>query len=200
MKRGRGSSRQIIEKFATPALARGGHGHDRSFLMDKNIVLIGMMGSGKSMIAEALARQLGLPLVSTDEIVESQAGCSIKDLVAAKGWKHFRGLEREAVRQVSQKHGIIIDCGGGVVLDPENLALLKKRGIIFHLHAPPSVLYQRLKDDTQRPLLAAPDPLAELTGIYQQRLPLYNQADYTIDASDASIEGPVAQILLKVPA
>lgn len=166
--------------------------------MIKNIVLIGMMGSGKSMIAKALAKHLNRPGISTDEMVEKQAGASIKEIVADKGWEHFRMLEHKAVEHACQQQGVIIDCGGGVVLNPQNLALLKKHGIIFYLDAPPSVLYQRLKNDTQRPLLAAPDPLAELTGIYQQRLPLYNQADYTIDASAASIEGPVDEILSKV--
>lgn len=166
--------------------------------MNKNIVLIGMMGCGKTMAARVLAKRLNRAHLSTDAIVEEKCGSSIKDLVAGKGWAHFRALEHEVVKEVAGLQGAIIDCGGGVVLNPGNLALLRKHGIIFHLHAPPQVLYQRLKNDSHRPLLSVPDPLAELTGIYQQRLPLYNQADYTIDSSDDSLEAAVAQILSKV--
>lgn len=166
--------------------------------MSKNIVLIGMMGSGKSMIARALAQKLQRPYFSTDELVEKEAGARVKDIVAARGWDHFRSVESTVVAGLAQQSGIIIDCGGGVVLKRENMDLLQNNGIIFYLDAPPEVLYQRLKKDTQRPLIQVSDPLAELKGIYRQRLPLYSQAHFTIDASDASIEGPVAQILLKI--
>ena len=166
--------------------------------MIKNIVLIGMMGSGKSMIAKALARKLKVSRLSTDELIAKKAKCRIKDLVAERGWEYFRALEHKIVLQVSRKKGIIIDCGGGTVLDPENLDALKINGIIFFLNAKPAVIYQRIKNDPNRPLVDVPNPLAQIRRIYKQRLPLYNRADYTIDACDPSIEGPVAQILSKV--
>ena len=166
--------------------------------MKMNIVLTGMMGSGKTMIAKALAKKLRVPLLSTDGLVEKKARRKIKDMVAQKGWEYFRALEHGIIAQVSKKKGVIIDCGGGVVLDPKNMALLKKNGIIFYLEAPPEVLHERLKNDPHRPLLQVADPLAELSRIYTERLPLYSQADYIINASDASIAGPVEQILAKV--
>ena len=164
----------------------------------KNIVLIGMMGSGKSVIAKALAKRLKIPCLSTDELIEQKTKRTIKDLVAQHGWEYFRALEHKIVVQISRRKGIIIDCGGGVILDPENLDALKTNGIIFFLNAPPVVIYQRIKNDPNRPLVHVPNPLAQIKRVYKQRLPLYNQADYTIDASDPSIQGPVAQILLKV--
>lgn len=166
--------------------------------MKKNIVLIGMMGSGKTMIAKALAEKLGLPLLSTDDMVEKKARCTIKVIVAKAGWEYFRELEHNAVAQASKKRGIIIDCGGGVVLDPKNMDLLGKHGIIFYLDAKPEVIYQRIKDDPHRPLVHVPNPLAQIRKLYQERLPLYERAGFTIDASDASIAGPVARILSKV--
>lgn len=168
--------------------------------MTKNIVLIGLMGSGKSKIARALAKKLKVPNLSIDQIIEKKAKHKIRTIIAQKGWLYFRQMEHAIVRQAAQKKGVIIDCGGGVVLNPENMALLKKNGIIFHLKATPEVIYQRIKGDPHRPLVNVPNPLAQLKKLYKERLPLYNQADVSIDASDPSIQGPVVQILAKVKA
>jgi shikimate kinase len=163
-----------------------------------NIVLIGMMGSGKTLVAEALAKKLQRPVRSTDALVEQQAGVKIADIVAAQGWSHFRALEHAVVLGLENEQDVIIDCGGGVVLDPSHLKILRKNGMIFYLHAPPEILNARLQKKNDRPLIDVPDPLAAITRIYQERLPLYNQADFKIDASDPSIDVPVAQILSKV--
>ncbi|MBF0490197.1 MAG: shikimate kinase [Candidatus Omnitrophica bacterium] len=164
----------------------------------KNIVLIGLMGSGKTMISRALAKRLRVERFSTDEQVELKEKCSVAEIVAAKGWPYFREVEREIVKTLASKKGVIIDCGGGVVLDAENFDILRKNGIIFHLDANPEVLYQRLKGDQSRPLISGPTPKARIKEIYEERLPLYNQADFTLDASDPSIEGPIVEILKKV--
>lgn len=166
--------------------------------MDKNIVLIGFMGSGKSMVARSLAGLLKAELVSTDDLVEAKAGETINAIFAAHGEAYFRNLEHGIIKEVSLRQGIIIDCGGGVVLHKENLNLLKTSGIVFHLQATPEVIYQRIKKEGHRPLLKVPDPLGCIKELYQQRLPLYNQADFTIDANSASIEGPVAEILKRI--
>ena len=166
--------------------------------MKKNVVLIGMMGSGKTVIAKALAKKLKVPCFSIDTLIEKKARRKIKNIIADKGWPYFRELEHQMVVQVAKKKGIIIDCGGGVVLNPLNFDLLKKHGIIFFLKATPKVIYERIKGDPHRPLVNVPNPLAQLTKIYRQRLPLYKQADFIIDASDESIASPVAEIHAKV--
>lgn len=167
-------------------------------MMNKNIVLIGFMGSGKSMIARELGKRLKLEVISTDALAETQVGQTIHDIFKTKGEAYFRSLEQGIVKEVASRRGIIIDCGGGVVLFKENLPNLKANGIVFYLEATPEVIYQRIKHETHRPLLKTSDPLGCIRELYQQRLPLYNQADFIIDANSASIEGPVAEILEKI--
>jgi shikimate kinase len=165
----------------------------------KNIVLIGLMGSGKTLISKDLAKKLHKERFSSDEMIETKEQCSITKLVQDKGWPYFRALEHAVIKDLSQKKGIIIDCGGGVVLDPANVELLKKNGTIFHLDAAPDVLFARLKNDKSRPLISGPNPQARLKELYEERLPLYNQAaDVTVDASDASLQKPIVEILKKV--
>ena len=150
------------------------------------------------MIAQALELRLGRPRVSTDERIEAIAGRSIKDIFAQDGEGYFRQIENAVIKEVSRQKGMIIDCGGGVVLNPLNLPLLKEHGIVFFIDAAPEVIYQRIKGDPNRPLVNVPDPQERIAQLYKQRLPLYSQADHTVDASEASIEGPVAQICSKV--
>jgi len=166
--------------------------------MDKNIVLIGFMGSGKSKIARRLAEKLRVDLMATDALIETKAQQSIDAIFKAHGEAYFRDLESEIIKEVSLHRGIIIDCGGGVVLRKENLQQLKTNGIVFYLQAAPEIIYERIKNEKHRPLLNTLDPLGCIKALYNQRLPLYNQADFTIDANDASIEGPVVEILKKI--
>ena len=150
------------------------------------------------MVARELGKRLKRDVVATDDLIEAKAGKSIDAIFKDHGEPYFRNLESEIVKEVSLRWGIIIDCGGGVVCTKKNLKLLKTNGIVFYLQAAPEVIYQRIKNEGHRPLLKAPDPLGCIKELYNQRLPLYNQADYTIDANDASIEGPVVEILKKI--
>jgi len=166
--------------------------------MKKNIVLIGFMGAGKSMIARELGRRLKLEVVITDDLVEAKEGMPIHEIFPKKGEDYFRRLETEIITEASLRRGIVIDCGGGAVLRKENLQLLKANGIVFYLQATPEVIYQRIKNEKHRPLLNDPDPLGRIKELYQQRLPLYSQADYSIDANNPSIEGPIVEILKRI--
>ena len=166
--------------------------------MKKNIVLIGFMGSGKSVVARELGIRLACEVVSTDALIESNEGKSIQDIFTSKGEAFFRKLEADIIKGLSFRQGIIIDCGGGAVLIKENLQELKTNGKVFYLRASPEVIYQRIKNETHRPLLKTPDPLGRIKELLNQRLPLYSQADFIIDANDASIEVPVVEILKKI--
>ncbi len=167
--------------------------------MNKNIVLIGMMGSGKSMVAKVLHKKTGLPLFSVDKLIEKKAHATIKEIFAKHGEVYFRQLEHEVIVELAAKQGIIIDGGGGVVVNPENVAVLKKNGILFFLDATPDVIYKRIKGDPKRPLIAGPNPLGRISQLHTERFPLYSQAaDHVIDANDVTIERPVAQILARI--
>ena len=149
--------------------------------MKKNIVLTGFMGAGKSVTAKCLAVALGAPEYSTDSLVEQKAGQPISEIFLRQGEGSFRRLESEIVLGLAKKRGAIIDCGGGVVLNPENMKALRKNGIIFYLFATPEIVWERVKNQKHRPLLDVKDPLAEIQRLLSQREPLYRQADHTID-------------------
>lgn len=141
-----------------------------------NIVLIGMMGSGKTTVGSLLAKRMGYPFIDTDTELEVRTGCAVTEIFRCQGEGGFRQLETELVLRVASGNGQVIATGGGVVLNPVNIQALQRNSIIIFLSAPVPVLFQRLKSDTVRPLLQDPDPLQKLKEIIVQRLPLYQQA------------------------
>lgn len=142
---------------------------------NKHIILIGMMGSGKSAVAKELAHQIGWPCIDTDTAIEQQQGKSISQIFEEHGEPYFRALETQLLRQLS--HGSIsphiIATGGGIVITPEHLPLIRELGFVVWLTAPPEVLYIRVAKNTTRPLLNTPDPRATLSTILEERAPLY---------------------------
>ena len=164
--------------------------------MSKNIVLVGFMGSGKSLTSNKLAGALNWKIVSTDKLIEQRERRTITDIFRDSGEAYFRQVEKETVKQVSEQTGIIIDCGGGVVLDSENVENLKKNGRVFYLSAPPERIYNNIKSQKHRPLLNVEDPQAKIGELLQARKPYYEKADIVIDA-DKSIN-QIAEDILEV--
>ncbi len=164
-------------------------------LTDKNIVLIGFMASGKTLSSQELARRLGRERVSTDELVEKREGRRISDIFARSGEPYFRRLEREVVLECSARRGLVIDCGGGVAADPQNMQALKGTGVSFYLYATPESIYRRTKGKTDRPLLNVADPLGKIQQLLAQRDPHYRQADFVVDSNEDNIGKVVDEIL-----
>jgi len=146
-----------------------------------NVVLVGMMGAGKSTVGRILARDLGWPLVDTDQVIVERAGRSIPEIFAAEGEAGFRAREAEAVAWVASRDRQVIATGGGAVLLPANREALRRTGLVFWLDAPPEVLHQRAvaQGVHQRPLLAGAGEgraLQALADLAARREEAYRQA------------------------
>lgn len=146
-------------------------------------MLIGLMGSGKSAVGAALAGRLGRPFVDTDLVVEAGAGRSIPDIFESRGEQEFRRLEREAVLEACSVERAVIACGGGAVLDGENLLALRGAGTIVYLEIQPAEAARRLEGSRNRPLLDAGDLAGRVHELFAERAPLYEDAaDHRVDA------------------
>lgn len=163
----------------------------------RNIVLIGLMGTGKSTVGKVLAERLGRPLVDTDDIVQRETGRSIPELFAAAGERAFREHEAAAVRWVSALRGQVVAVGGGAVLDPRNVTQLRATGEMVLLTAPADVLRVRLEGGAGgRPLLDGAEDLAErLARLGEERAEAYKAAAATsVDTTGRTPEDVAAEI------
>lgn len=165
-----------------------------------NIVLVGMMGSGKSAVGQILARRLGRPFVDTDAEVAAAAGMGIPALFARSGEDGFRALEQETVTRVAARTGQVIATGGGAVLAPANREALRRNGLVFWLQAAPGELYRRAlaQGIAGRPLLAGPDPLGRLEGLAVARDEAYRLASHHVLATDGLTPDAVAAQVLRL--
>ena len=161
----------------------------------KNIVLVGFMGAGKSVVAKNLGAILKRHVVSTDAMIVEREKRPITDIFKDSGEAYFRGVEKSVVEEVSKKNNLIVDCGGGVVLNQDNIDNLKKNGVMFYLEVTPDVIYDRVKNEKHRPLLNVPDPKARIEELLKVRQSKYVKAHYTIDTSHKTIKQVVNEIL-----
>ena len=154
--------------------------------MGKNIILTGMMGCGKTTVGGLLARRLGRPLADTDLLIEARTGRSIPDLFAREGEERFRALELELCRELAEREGLIVACGGGLPLRDGAISTLKENGLVFWLDRDPGRTYDSL-DVSGRPL--AQSGRDGFVRRYAARAPVYRRwADHTIPCG----EGPQA--------
>ncbi|WP_217557746.1 shikimate kinase [Paenibacillus sp. GbtcB18] len=148
-----------------------------------NIVLIGFMGTGKTTVGLKLADRLGWPMIDTDEEIVKKAGMSIPELFATHGEAHFRTLEREVVRETLAGSHRVISTGGGAVLAEENRACMSERGFVAALSASLETIVERVKNDSNRPLLQGSGLEEKVRTMLQERQDAYRFADLTIDTS-----------------
>ena len=152
----------------------------------KNIVLIGFMGSGKTTLGLKLSYLLRMPVEDTDKLIERQEGRSIAQIFADDGEAYFRELETEMLLKCGeQKYERILSVGGGTPVNPVNRSLLHKCGTVVYLRVSPEVVYERLKNDTTRPLLQCEDPLGRIRELLAVRDAIYTEcADIILDVDN----------------
>lgn len=169
-------------------------------LKNVNLYLVGMMGSGKSVVGEAISRQLGsYTFVDTDETIEKAVGSSVSDLFASEGEAGFRAVEEQVLGQVAAYVRLVIATGGGIVTTKANWASLRQ-GIVVWLDVPTDVLFARLDGDAERakrPLLGDRDDLeAKLDAMLEERASLYGEADVRVSLSGGESAGEVAGLVI----
>jgi shikimate kinase len=163
-----------------------------------SLFLVGMMGSGKTTLGRFLAAELGYQFFDTDHLIEQLTSQTVTEIFASAGEAEFRQLETQVLAELSAYKNLAIATGGGIVLDPYNWSFLR-HGLVIWLDAPVETLYHRLQGDSSRPLLAAPDPLAQLQTLLAQRQSLYAQADVSITiAAGSEPEQVMAQVLAEI--
>jgi len=165
-----------------------------------NIVLIGYRGAGKSAVGRRLAGLLRRRFVDIDDLLEGRCGAPIIDIVKSRGWGYFRAIEKRVIEEMSRKDYLVIAPGGGVVLDPENVMVLKRKGFLIWLKANAETLCERMKQDrrtfSQRPPLTGKGILGEIEEVMSCREPLYEKAaDIQLDTSSMDVEAVVGAVL-----
>lgn len=161
----------------------------------RNIAIVGFMGTGKTAIARLLAEKLEADYVDIDEIIEEKEKMRIAEIFKIKGEAYFRRLEKDVVTAVSRQQGKVIACGGGVVLDEENIRNLKKSGVLICLEARPEIILKRTENYKHRPLLNVEDPKSTIIELLKKRKPFYARADFFLDTSDLKKEEVLQKIM-----
>jgi len=165
-------------------------------LGNRSIVLVGMMGVGKSSVGRRLAARLAIPFVDADAEIETAAGMSIADIFARHGEDYFRRGEARVIARLLESGPQVLATGGGAFMNPETRELVKARGVSIWQHADVDVLLRRTgKRRNERPLLQTGDPAETLRRLLAEREPVYAQADLTVHSRDIAHEAVVADAM-----
>ncbi len=168
--------------------------------LSRPLVLIGLMGAGKSCIGRRLAQRLSLDFVDADHEIETAAGCSISDIFALYGESAFREGERKVMARLLDGSARIVAAGGGAFMDPATREIVRARGISLWLRAELDLLIKRTAGRDHRPLLNQGDPREILGRLIQRRYPVYAEADIVVDSRDEPPERTVDAVLAAVAA
>jgi len=158
------------------------------------IVLVGLMGAGKSCIGRRLAQQLGLPFTDADREIEAAAGCSIPEIFEAHGEQAFRDGERRVILRLLDGAPHVLATGGGAFMDPETRAAIRDKAVSVWLRADLDLLVKRVSRRNDRPLLKGVDARQKLRSLMDERYPVYAEADIVVDSIDAPPEETVAAV------
>ena len=165
----------------------------------RNVFLVGMMGAGKTTAGRLMARRLKREFLDTDLEIERRCGVKVPVIFEFEGEAGFRQREAVVIAELTAREDVVLATGGGAVLDEANRRHLAARGTVVYLHAPPPALYERVRQDRNRPLLATADPQARLQELYAVRDPLYREiADVVVDTGRQSVQNLARQLLARL--
>jgi shikimate kinase len=163
--------------------------------VDRTIVMVGLMGAGKTSIGRRLAQRLGLAFIDADHEIEMAAGCTIEEIFERYGEAAFRDGERKIIQRLLERPPHVLATGGGAFIDPETRARIKAAGISVWLKADLEVLVRRVSRRSNRPLLKRGEPREVLARLMEQRYPIYAEADICIDSLEAPAETTVERVI-----
>jgi shikimate kinase len=167
----------------------------RRFLPRRTIVLVGLMGAGKTKIGRRIASRLKLPFFDSDRVIEDAAGETIEEIFVNRGERIFRDGERRVILRLLAKPVHVLATGGGAFMDPLTRAAIAERGVSVWLRADLEVLSARVARRTDRPLLKGGDPRAILAELMERRHPVYGEADLVVDSGNGSPESTAARVI-----
>ncbi len=163
--------------------------------LERSIVLVGLMGSGKSAIGRRLAARIGMDFIDADSEIEKAAGLSINDIFEVHGEQAFRDGERRVIARILSQPAHILATGGGAFMDPETRKLVKQRGISIWMRAEFDVLLRRVSRCDNRPLLKGTDKEEVLRRLIEERYPVYGEADITVQSQDGPHDETVGEVI-----
>jgi len=168
-------------------------------ILPKPLVMVGLMGAGKSAVGRRVAAKLNVPFIDADSEIEAAAGSSISEIFARHGEPAFRDGERRVVGRLLETQPVhVLATGGGAFIDASTRALIKKQAISVWLRAELDVLFQRVSRRGHRPLLKTADPRARLAELMEQRYPIYAEADIIVDSGAGPIGNMVDRVIAAV--
>jgi len=147
----------------------------------KNIILVGFMGTGKSSAGRMIASRLSMDFIDMDDEIVRREGCSIPEIFRDRGEPAFRALERALVQELAGRTNLVISTGGGIVLNPDNIADFSRTGYVFCLQARPETILRRVEHDQNRPLLQGGDKLTKISELLARRQAMYDAIPLQID-------------------
>ena len=155
-----------------------------------NFFLVGLMGAGKTTLGRRLAQHLNRVFWDSDQVICARTGVDIPTIFALEGEAGFRQRERVIIHELTLQNNIILATGGGVILNKDNQRCLKRRGTVIYLHVQPEILFERVKQDKNRPLLQTANPLVRFQELYAERHALYQETAHIV--VDVGLSGSLA--------